>query len=120
MNDVVQWLLGLKQVPDWVSGGSWQIQFHSAPQGLWAGACVALALAAIAGVWYLYRTEVCTVRPAMRYLLVATRCLVLLCAAFMLLELVLVITKRESLPSHLLVLVDTSESMVLNDPYPRR
>ena len=41
-----------------------------------------------------------------------------MCVAFMLLELVLVITKRESIPSRLIVLVDTSESMGLNDPYP--
>ena len=46
------------------------------------------------------------------------RALVLTCVAFMLLELVLVITKHESTPSRLVVLVDTSESMALNDPYP--
>ena len=49
--------------------------------------------------------------------LAVLRCLVFTCVVFMLLELVLVITKRESIPSRLLVLVDTSESMGLNDPY---
>lgn len=117
MNETLQWLLGLKQVPDWAAGGSWQIQFHSWPQGLWAVACAVLAIAAVVGVWTLYRTELSKVGPAMRLALVTTRALVLVCVAFMLLELVFVITKRESIPSHLLVLVDTSESMGLQDPY---
>ncbi len=118
MAEFVRWLLGLKQAPEWAADAAWQIQFHSLPQGLWAVACALLALAGVAGVWYLYRSELSTVRRGMRLVLVGLRCLVLTCAAFMLLELVLVITKRESIPSHLIVLVDTSESMGLNDPYP--
>ena len=117
MNEFASWLLGLKQVPDWAAGGSWQIQFHTLPQGLWAVACLALALLGLVGVWYLYRTELNKVRLPIRLLLVTLRCLVLTCVALMLLELVLVVTKRELIPSNLLVLVDTSESMSLNDPY---
>jgi len=118
MPDFLQWLLGLKQVPDWAAGGSWHVQLQSKPEGLWAIVCVAVGGLAVAGIWYLYRTELSQVRPLMRVALVATRLLVLTCVAFMLLELVFVITKRESQPSNLLVLVDTSESMGLNDPYP--
>src|SRR4051794_21882536 len=118
MPDFLQWLLGLKQVPDWAAGGSWHVQLQSKPEGLWAIICVALCALALVGIWYLYRTELSIVRPIMRVGLVATRLLVLTCVAFMLLELVFVITKRESQPSNLLVLVDTSESMGLNDPYP--
>ncbi len=117
MADFVQWLFGLKQAPDWASGGSWSVQFHSLPQGLWAVGYVALAVAGAIGVWLLYRSEQSTVKLGMRIALAALRCGVLACVAFMLLELVLVISKRESIPSHLLVLVDTSESMGLNDPY---
>ncbi len=117
MAELFRWLLGLKQAPDWVSGGSWSIQFHSLPQGLWAVAAIALALAGIGGVVWLYFGEVSTVRRGTRLALVVLRCLVLTCVTFMLLELVLVITKHESIPSRLLVLVDTSESMGLNDPY---
>ncbi len=62
-----------------------------------------------------HREQQCASRHALA--LVAARLLVLTCVAFMLLELVLVITKRESIPSQLLVLVDTSESMGLSDPY---
>ncbi len=118
MNEFLRWLLGLKQAPDWVSGGSWQVQFHSWPQGPWAVALAVLAIGGVAVVWYLYRSEPSTVGRSIRWTLAALRCLVLVCAAFMLLELVLVITKRESIPSQLLVLVDTSQSMSLNDPYP--
>ena len=107
-----------EQAPEWVSGGSWQIQFHSLPQGLWAVGFAALAVTAIGGVWYLYRGESSNVGLATRLLLVCVRGLVLTCVAFMLLELVLVITKHESTPSRLVVLLDTSESMALNDPYP--
>jgi len=119
LTELVRWLLGLKQAPDWATGGAWSVQFHSLPQGLWGIAYAALAVAAVAGVWYLYRGELSTVRLPMRLALAAVRCGVLTCVAFILLELVLVITKRESIPSHLLVLVDTSESMSLNDPYPQ-
>ncbi|HEV3024361.1 MAG TPA: vWA domain-containing protein, partial [Pirellulales bacterium] len=117
MAEFVRWLLGLKQVPDWASDGSWGIQLHSLPQGLWAVGCFGLALAAVVGVWYLYRGETSTVRVGTRLVLAALRALVLTCVAFMLLELVLVITKRELIDSQLLVLVDTSDSMGLNDPY---
>ena len=96
MNEFLRWLLGLKQAPDWVSGGSWQVQFHSWPQGPWAVALAVLAIGGVAVVWYLYRSEPSTVGRGMRWTLAALRCLVLVCAAFMLLELVLVITKRES------------------------
>jgi hypothetical protein len=119
MSEFVRWLLGLKQAPDWAEGGSWHIQFHSLPQGLWGVGCIGLAVLAVAGVWYLYRGELSTVRFGMRASLAVLRCLILTCVAFMLFELVLVITKRESIPSHLLVLFDTSESMGLNDPYPQ-
>lgn len=118
MSDFVRWLLGLRQAPDWVSGGSWQVQFHSLPTGLWAVALLVLAIVGVVGVWYLYKSELSTVSRTMRIVLATLRSLVLVCVALMLLELVLVITKREMEPSQLLVLVDTSQSMGLNDPYP--
>jgi hypothetical protein len=118
MSDALQWLFGLERVPDWASAdSSYQVQFQSAPQGLWAVGCTLLGLLLIALVVYLYRTESSTTRPAMRVTLMTTRILVLTCAAFMLFEMVLVISKREAIPSHLLILVDTSQSMGLHDTY---
>lgn len=118
MSDALQWLFGLERVPDWASAdSSYQVQFQSAPQGLWAVGCALLAIFLIALVVYLYRTESSTTRPAMRVALMTTRILVLTFAAFMLFEMVLVISKREAIPSHLLILVDTSQSMGLHDTY---
>lgn len=118
MADLVRWLLGLRQAPEWAQADStMQLQFNSLPQGLWAVGYLLLGAACVVGVYYLYKSEVTTVSRRMRWLLVSVRTLVLALVAVMLLELVLVITKRELVASHLLVLVDTSSSMGLNDPY---
>lgn len=118
MAELVRWLLGLRRAPEWAEqGASYTLQFHTLPHGLWAVAGVALAVACIVGVYYLYRSEASTAGRGIRLLLVVVRSLVLACVAVMLLELVLVVTKREMVPSHLVVLVDTSQSMGLNDPY---
>jgi len=118
MAELVRWILGLRQTPDWAeSGSSWSLALHSLPEGPWAVAYVALGIACVALVYFLYRSESSTVGRRMRLLLVAVRTLALVCVAAMLLEVVLVITKDESIPSHLLVLLDTSASMGLSDPY---
>ncbi len=118
MAELVRWLLGLRQAPEWAqSGSSWSIAFHSLPEGPWAVAYVVLGVVCVIGIYYLYRSEASTVGRGMRWLLMAVRTLVLGCVALMLLELVLVVTKHESVPSRLLVLLDTSASMGLNDPY---
>ena len=52
-----------------------------------------------------------------RALLVGLRVLTLLAVAIMLLEPVLVSTRRETVPSHLPIIVDDSESMKFSDPY---
>lgn len=117
MPSFLRWLIGLKEPPDWVAGGSWRLTLQSAPEGAMAVVYVALGLAAIGGIWWLYHKEGREVGRAMRLALVALRFLVLVCVALMLLELVLVINKTNLIPSQLLVLVDNSESMNLKDPY---
>jgi hypothetical protein len=118
MTELVRWLLGLRHAPEWADQGArYGVQFHSLPQGLWAVALVLGAIACIVVVYYLYRSEATTAGRSIRLLLVGVRTAVLACVAVMLLELVLVVTKSERVPSHLVVLVDTSESMGLNDPY---
>jgi hypothetical protein len=118
MAEFVRWLLGLRQAPEWADAdAAYWVQFHSLPHGLWAVACVLAGVACAVGVYYLYRSEATTAGRGIRLLLVVVRSAVLACVAVMLLELVLVVTKRELVPSHLVVLVDTSESMGLNDPY---
>jgi hypothetical protein len=113
----LEWLLSIKSSPDW-EGGEWSLQFQSMPQGLWGTAALAAAAAVAAGIWTLYRLEGRELRLLSRLLLASLRLAVLVAVTFMLLELVLVITKREQVPSHLLVLIDASQSMSVADPYP--
>ncbi len=117
MNDLIRWIIGLKESPDWAAGGSWRIEYQSLPHGLWGVASAVLFLAAAGGVWWLYKKEGRSIGTPMRLVLGALRMLILTGVIFILLEMVLVITKTERVPSHLLVLVDTSESMGLGDPY---
>ena len=67
-------------------------------------------------VW-LYRWEGRDLSRPKRALLVGLRVLTLLAVAIMLLEPVLVSTRRETVPSHLPIVVDDSESMRFSDPY---
>ena len=117
MNAWWQWLFGLDAPPDWISGGSWHFEFYALPTGPWSAGCLALVVLAVAGVWYLYRREGNRIPRLARYVLAGIRLLILLGVSFMLLELVLVLTNKELVPSRLLVLLDTSESMGLADPY---
>jgi hypothetical protein len=116
----LEWLLGIQSSPDWVRGpGSrWHVEFRSLPQGTAAAVAIGAALLAIAGIWWLYRREGRSLSVGQRLLLSFLRCGVLVAVTFMLLEMVVVVSKHELVPSRLLVLVDTSESMALADPYP--
>ncbi|HEX7448989.1 MAG TPA: hypothetical protein VF306_15660, partial [Pirellulales bacterium] len=119
MTSWLEWLLGIKAPPEWVRGPDtqWHLEFQSLPQGMAAAAAVAAGVLAVAIIWLLYRAEGRSLGLGKRLALGALRGLILTCVVFMLLELVVVITKRELVPSRLLVLVDTSQSMDLADPY---
>jgi len=116
MHEALRWLLGIEPSPD-AQGGAWSLQFESPPEGVWALVAVAGAVAAVVLVWFLYRREGRNVALLPRVVLAAVRCMILAIVAVMLLELTLIITKTELIPSHLLMLVDTSQSMSLTDPY---
>jgi hypothetical protein len=117
MEQFIRWLLGITHSPDLIEGGSWTLRCQALPEGITAVGYSALVLLAIVGVWWLYRLEGRVVRLPIRLLMIGLRLVVLACVAGMLLELVVVITKKERVPSQLLVLVDDSESMSLHDPY---
>jgi len=117
MAEWFRWLFGLDASPDWVSGGEWHLEFNSVPQGAWAALCLLAGIAAVFGVSYLYRKEGRRIGAAVRGTLGCLRLLVLLVVTLMLLEVVLVLNKKEYVPSVLLALFDTSESMGLQDPY---
>ena len=117
MEQFIRWFLGITHSPDMIEGGSWTLRCQALPEGVTAVGYSALAVLAIVGVWWLYRVEGRVVPLATRLLMIGLRLAVLACVAGMLLELVVVITKKEHVPSQLLVLVDDSESMGLQDPY---
>src|SRR5690349_3999605 len=102
MTDFLHWLLGIKSSPDWIAGESeWSIDFQNVPEGAWAGFALTAAAAAAVFIGWLYRREGRLLVMAVRLLFVALRGLILVGVAFMLLEMVIVITKRETIPSHL-------------------
>ncbi|HET6882481.1 MAG TPA: hypothetical protein VFI31_20105 [Pirellulales bacterium] len=116
----LEWLLGIQSSPDWVHGADsrWHVEFRSLPQGTAAAVAIGGAVLAVAGIWWLYRREGRSLSLAQRLLLSLLRCAVVVAVTFMLLEMVVVVSKHELVPSRLLVLVDTSQSMALADPYP--
>jgi len=117
MNPLLKWLIGLRQLPQEAGEGAWHVEFQSLPQGFMAMIFLGLAICAIAGVWVLYKLEGRNLGTGLRLVIGAMRLLAVVCVALMLLDIVLVIDRRERARSHLLVLVDTSESMGLSDPY---
>src|ERR1700729_4199968 len=99
MDEFIRWILGITHSPDLVEGGSWALRFQALPEGTPGVGFSALAALAIAGVWWLYRLEGRVVSLPTRLAMVGLRLTVLACVAGMLLELVVVITKKEKVPS---------------------
>jgi hypothetical protein len=116
-NTFVKWLVGLRQLPHEAGEGEWHLELQSLPQGLNAIIFVGLAIAAVFGVWKLYQLEGRNLSTFIRVIIGGIRLMTLACVVVMLLDTILVIDRRERTPSRLLVLVDTSESMGLTDPY---
>ena len=114
---LLKWLIGLRQLPQEAGEGDWHLEFQSLPQGLNAVICIAIAIGAIVGIWKLYQIESRDLSNRMRLLIGSLRLMALASVGLMLFEIVLVIDRRERAASHLLLLVDTSESMALTDPY---
>ena len=118
MPETLKWLIGLKTLPSGSGEGDWHLEFQSLPQGGTGVALVALFVAVIAGVFWLYKREGRQLSLLRRIIFVALRGLIFAGIVVMLLDVVLVIERHEQVPSHLLMLVDSSESMSLTDPYP--
>ena len=118
MPETLKWLIGLKSLPAGSGEGDWHLEFQSLPQGATGVALIALFLAALVGVFWLYKREGRQLNLLRRVLFVALRGLIFAGVVLMLLDVVLVIERHEQVPSHLLMLVDSSESMSLTDPYP--
>src|SRR4051794_18203984 len=116
MNRLFHILLGIKPAP-WAEGGSWRIEWLAMPRHDRLFLLVVVVLLGAWGVLYLYRREGRNLRFPVRLGLSALRWVVLLGVVAMLLEPVIVFTKKEFVPSNLLVLTDQSESMELRDAF---
>ena len=118
MNRIWQILLGIEQSsPGVVPGGDSRLEFAALPRGTGVVILILGAIIITALLWRLYGWERRELKRSKRALLVGLRMLTLVAAALMLLEPVLVSSRRETVPSHLILVVDDSESMRFSDPY---
>lgn len=111
-----QRLLGI-EAADWAAGGRWSLEWLSAPSGDAALLAWVAGLAVLAAIVAIYYREGRRLSFPARTSLLLLRLTALAAVAAMLLEPVLVFTKEEQTPSHLLVLVDGSQSMDLRDTW---
>src|SRR3990172_8267365 len=116
----------IDRIGEWLIGGAsgrttgdgqWRVDWLSVPGGDRALAALLLVTAALAGIWFLYRWEAHSLKPGARVLLSALRAGFLFCVLAMLFEPVIVRSVREFVPAHLLVLLDSSQSMGLKDAW---
>lgn len=109
-------LLGADPAP-WTDGGSWSLDWLALPAGDWALLGLVGLAAATWGAAWLYRREGRGLGLGVRLTLTALRVLALLGVVAMLLEPVMVFSKKEWQPANLLILTDISESMELRDAW---
>src|SRR4051794_1609574 len=117
MSKFWQILLGIERSPGTVVGGDTRLEFTAMPRGAGVLAVVLAAALLLALIWWLYRREGRSLSRARRSLLVGLRVLTLLALAAMLVEPVLITSRRETVKSHLMLVLDDSESMKFSDPY---
>jgi hypothetical protein len=116
MNRVIQTLFGLEGAAS-VGEGRWRLEWNALPSGDRALFWIVGLLAAMAGIWLLYRVEAASRRSTVRVLLAAIRLAIVCVVAAMLIEPVLVFSHVEHEPSNLIVLLDHSRSMELRDAW---
>jgi hypothetical protein len=117
MNGFWQSLLGLERSPGAEAVGASRLELTAFPKGAGVLAVVLAAVAVAALIWWLYRREGRELGPGKRLLFVGLRMLTLAAVVTMLVEPVLVSSRRETIASHLPIVVDDSESMGFSDPY---
>ena len=117
MNRFWQMLLGIERSPGAVASGDTRLELAAMPKGPGALVLIVGAIVLLALFWRLYRREGRDLSRTKRGILVGLRALTLLAVSIMLLEPVLVSSQRETVPSHLVMVLDDSESMKFSDPY---
>ncbi|HEX3997738.1 MAG TPA: hypothetical protein VHX65_04210 [Pirellulales bacterium] len=114
--NLLRYLLNVEPAP-WTEGGDMRLGWLNLPQHDAALFLLLGVVAAVAVVAYLYRREGKMLPRWKRAMLAALRLLTMAGVLAMLLEPAIIFTKREMIPSRLLVLVDDSESLDFNDAY---
>jgi hypothetical protein len=117
MSNSLRILLGLERSPGAALGEHSRLELTALPQGAGGVALVVGAILLLFLITRLYRWERRDLSRPKRTLLVGLRALTLLALALMLAEPVLISSRRETVPSHLAVIVDDSESLSFSDPY---
>jgi hypothetical protein len=117
MRKIWEFFLGIKRSPGTVSEGDVRLEFGALPAGMAALLAVLGAILLVYLLWRLYRFERSELSPIKRGLLVGLRLATLLALVTMLVEPVLVSSRRETVRSHLMLVIDDSESMRFSDPY---
>jgi hypothetical protein len=117
MNRLLQTILGIERSKGAESVGETRLEFTALPQGTTAAAILVAAIAFLFLIWWLYRHERPDLAPLKRALLSGLRVLTILALAAMLVEPVLISSQRETIKSHLAIVLDDSESMKFSDPY---
>ncbi len=117
MNRFFELLLGIERSPGTIVGDETRLEFAALPRGTGAAVAILGAILLLVLFWRLYVWERRELSRGKRALLVGLRLLTLLALSAMLAEPVLVSIRRETVPSHLLLVLDDSESMKFSDPY---
>jgi hypothetical protein len=117
MNRIWQTILGLDRSPGSTVGDGSRLEFAALPRGLGVLVLVVLIPALAVLLWWLYRLESRDLSRGRRLALVGLRILVLMALAAMLVEPVLITSRRETVRSRLAMVFDDSESMRFADPY---
>ena len=112
----LKYLLNVEPAP-WTEGGEMRLGWLNLPQHDSALYLLLGVVAAAAAILYLYRREGRMLSRFARLGLAGLRFLTLAGVLAMLLEPAIIFTKREMIPSRLLILVDNSESMDFSDAY---
>ncbi len=116
MSSILKFLLGVTTT-SWAEDGEWEWQWSAAPTGDRALLLLLVGISVLVTIVALYRWDARRLTVARRSLLCALRCGIVFVAIAMLLEPVILLRSVEWIPSHLLTMVDNSQSMGLRDAW---
>jgi len=118
MQEFLKWLAGMGNDP-LPPGESLRFEFLAVPEGGLGFALLVALLAAVVGIFLIYRRDAHRLRPGFRLVLATLRLLALITVVTILLEPSLVRVRRVVRPGEIILLTDISQSMGHKDSYRR-